>query len=252
MVRIGDFAKMGRVSIKTLRYYDETGLLKPAYTDRSTGYRYYTANQLPLLNRLLVYKSLGFSLDQARELSSEDATASKLRELLENRRNELARRLELEQAQLALVESRINQIEREGRLPIYEVLLKETEPKNAVAVRRTLSNYASLDPILKEIGNALPKSEVEAYGAIWHQCLFSGGEIDCEAFAIVKSPVPLPSGCSSLMLAGGSVASVVYSDADEDPFPQVYRAVLETIDSRDYEVVWPMWELYHEENGSST
>jgi DNA-binding transcriptional MerR regulator len=246
MVRIGDFARMGRVSIKTLRYYDEADLLKPAHTDPATGYRYYSASQLPLLNRLLVYKSLGFSLDQARALASEDAAPSKLRDLLETRRNELTRRLELEQAQLAQVESRIRQIEREGRLPVYEVLLKETEPKQVVTARRTLSNYASLDSLLKDIGAALPKSEVEGYGAIWHQCLFSGGEIDCEAFAIVKSPLPAPSGCSSLVLPGGSVASVVYSDADEDPFPQVYRAVLEAIDSCDYEVLWPMREIYYD------
>ena len=51
MLKIGDFAKLSRMSVKTLRYYDEMGLLKPAQVDRFTGYRYYSFDQLPRLNR---------------------------------------------------------------------------------------------------------------------------------------------------------------------------------------------------------
>ena len=47
MIRIGDFSKLSRVSIKALRFYDETGLLKPVSVDRFTGYRFYEYNQLP-------------------------------------------------------------------------------------------------------------------------------------------------------------------------------------------------------------
>ena len=51
--KIGDFSKLSRVSVKTLRYYDELGLLKPAHVDHFTGYRFYSADQLPQLNRIL-------------------------------------------------------------------------------------------------------------------------------------------------------------------------------------------------------
>jgi hypothetical protein len=64
MMKIGDFSKLSRVSIKTLRYYDEMGLLKPISIDGSTGYRSYAASQLPRLNRILALKDLGFSLQQ--------------------------------------------------------------------------------------------------------------------------------------------------------------------------------------------
>ena len=62
MIRIGDFSKLSRVSVKTLRYYDEMGLLKPLYVDRFTGYRFYEYHQLLRLNRILALKDLGFSL----------------------------------------------------------------------------------------------------------------------------------------------------------------------------------------------
>ena len=48
MLKIGDFSKLSRVSVRMLRYYDEIGLLKPAEIDRFTDYRYYSEAQLPL------------------------------------------------------------------------------------------------------------------------------------------------------------------------------------------------------------
>jgi DNA-binding transcriptional MerR regulator len=240
MVRIGDFARMARVTIKALRYYDAIGLLHPARIDRATGYRYYSPSQLPLLNRILVYKNLGFSLDQTRALIAEGAPAGKMRELLEHRRQELSRQLAIEHAQLGEVESRINQIEREGRRPIYEVLVKRTDPRPAIHLRRTLANYDALDPLLHELAAPLGKSDIEARGAIWHQCLFSGSEIDCEAFVILKN-----AGGASSFIPAGTVASVIYSDTDHDPFPQIYRAVFDTLDAESYEVRWPMREIYH-------
>ena len=239
MVRIGDFARMGRVSIKALRYYDAIGLLHPARIDPATGYRYYSPSQLPLLNRILVYKSLGFSLDQTRALIAQDSPA-RMRELLENRRRELSRQLALEQAQLSEVESRIGQIEREGSRPIYDVLVKHTDPRPTLRLRRTLANYDAVNPLLHELTAPLAKSNIEAQGAIWHQCLFSGSVIDCEAFVILKNP-----GGSSTFIPAGPIASVVYSDTDHDPFPQIYRAVFDTIHSGGYDVRWPMREIYH-------
>src|SRR5262245_24704386 len=69
--KIGDFSRIARVSCRLLRYYDEIGLLKPGSIERDTGYRYYSASQLPRLNRILVLKELGLSLEEiARVLDS--------------------------------------------------------------------------------------------------------------------------------------------------------------------------------------
>ena len=56
MIKIGEFSKLSLVSIKALRYYDEMDLLKPIEVDRFTGYRYYSASQLPRLHRILALK----------------------------------------------------------------------------------------------------------------------------------------------------------------------------------------------------
>lgn len=65
MIRIGDFSKLSRVSVKALRYYDEIGLLKPVTVDRFTGFRLYEYSQLSVLNRILAFKELGFLLEDS-------------------------------------------------------------------------------------------------------------------------------------------------------------------------------------------
>ena len=62
MLKIGEFSKLSRVSVRMLRHYDEIGLLKPAETDRFTDYRYYTEDQLPTAGRIAALKDMGFSL----------------------------------------------------------------------------------------------------------------------------------------------------------------------------------------------
>lgn len=114
MLRIGEFARVANVSIKLLRHYDEIGLLSAHATDRSTGYRYYSVTQLALLNRLLVYRSLGFSLKEIRRLVRAETSPGDLRDMLTQRRASLAAGISAQRARLDEVEARIAQIDREG------------------------------------------------------------------------------------------------------------------------------------------
>jgi DNA-binding transcriptional MerR regulator len=82
MPKIGDFSKLAQVSVKTLRYYADLGLLKPNSVDRYAGYRYYTPQQLPRLNRILALKELGLSLVQIERLLGEDLPAQELQRLM--------------------------------------------------------------------------------------------------------------------------------------------------------------------------
>jgi len=68
VLKIGEFARVNQVSIATLRHYEKSGLLKPLELDPDTGYRYYSLDQLPRLNRILALKELGFSLEQIAQL----------------------------------------------------------------------------------------------------------------------------------------------------------------------------------------
>src|SRR5262245_57914381 len=104
MFRIGDFSRLSQVSVKALRFYDEVGLLKPTFVDRATGYRYYSANLLLRLNRILVFKELGFSLDEIAMLLAGEPPVDQMQTMLRDKRADLKHRIDRAQAQLAQVE----------------------------------------------------------------------------------------------------------------------------------------------------
>jgi len=143
MFIIGDFARHGRVSVRMLRHYDATGLLRPAHVDPASGYRYYTAAQLARLNRIIALKDLGFTLQQVRDILDEKVGAEELRGMLRLRQVELESALAAARARLVQVESRLRAIESEGHMPTNDVVIK-TVP--AVRVAELTATAASFEP----------------------------------------------------------------------------------------------------------
>jgi DNA-binding transcriptional MerR regulator len=144
--RIGEFAKMGCVSVKTLHHYDEVGLLRPAEVNVSTSYRYYTIDQLSRLNRILALKDLGFSLEQIRAALNENLTPLEMREMLHLQQERLQKRVEEEQARLERVEVRLQLIEQERTRPVYDIVLKPVEPL-LIATTRAVLPLSSETPL---------------------------------------------------------------------------------------------------------
>src|SRR5215207_4170964 len=93
MIKIGEFSKLVQVPVATLRYYDQVGLLKPVEVDRFTGYRYYSASQLPRLHRILALKGLGFSLEQIGAVLAEGLTPEQMRGMLRLRHAPVSQQL---------------------------------------------------------------------------------------------------------------------------------------------------------------
>ena len=142
MFKIGDFSQMGQVSIRTLRLYDELGLLRPAQIDKFTGYRFYTLEQLPRLNRILALKDLGLSLEQIGELLKRDLPVDQLRGMLMLKQAEIEQELQAMQAQMRRVAARLNQIEREGAPPQYDVVIKSVEAQTLASCRRLVPDFS--------------------------------------------------------------------------------------------------------------
>ncbi|MFS8095738.1 MerR family transcriptional regulator [Lentzea alba] len=143
MFTIGDFARLGRVSVRMLRHYDAVGLLYPAAVDPSSGYRFYTAAQLSRLNRLVALKDLGLTLDQVRIVLDEKLSVEQLHGMLSLRRAELRQQILADESRLRRVEARLRAIEREGAMPVDDVVVK---PVPAVRVARLTATAASYGP----------------------------------------------------------------------------------------------------------
>src|SRR5829696_4772259 len=102
MYSIGDVAQLAGVSPRVLRHYDEIGLFTP-HEIGTNGYRRYAPSQLPLLQRILALRDLGFPLDQIGALVGDDISAEQLRTKLRRRQSELHDELEETSRRLAQV-----------------------------------------------------------------------------------------------------------------------------------------------------
>jgi len=244
MFRIGDFSRLSQVSVKALRFYDEVGLLKPTYVDRDTGYRYYSATLLSRLNRILALKELGFSLEEIRQLVEGDLPVDRVRESLQNRRAELARRIERERAQLIEVEAWLAQIDQAGRVPDYEVTIKWVAPRLVASVRDSLSSYADADNLFDELnGHLKHRGAPLERGAIWHTCAGQRRSIDCEAIVFLREPARNAGRARVYELPGATVACVIHQGSDES-CERAYRAARWWIKSHGYAIAGPNREVY--------
>ena len=244
MFRIGDFSKLCQVSVKALRFYDEVGLLKPTYIDRDTGYRYYSATLLSRLSRILAFKELGLSLSEINHLLGGDLPVDRVRELLQKRRAELARKIERERAQLAEVEAWLAEIERAGRTPDYEVTVKHVAPRLVASVRDTLSSYADADKLFDELHSHFKQRGAPLErGAIWHTCAGQRRSIDCEAILFLREPQPPAGRAQIYQLPGASVACVIHQGSDET-CERAYVAARSWIESHGCAIAGPNRELY--------
>ena len=128
MLSIGDFARLGHVSPRMLRHYDELGLLRPVRVDPATGYRSYGVAQLARLHRLLALRDLGLSLDQIRDVLDDEPPLDQLRGMLRIRRAQIEQGLADDQARLRRVEAHLRAIEGSNPMISHDIVLKTTTP----------------------------------------------------------------------------------------------------------------------------
>jgi DNA-binding transcriptional MerR regulator len=155
MFRIGEFSRIARVSGRLLRYYDSIGLFGPQHTDPATGYRYYTAAQLGLLNRILALKDLGLTLDQIARLVSERVSTQEIRGMLTLKKTELERALSEDASRLRHIESRLRQIDEDGALKDYDVVVKSAEAQSYLSLRETFPSMNDVAGRLLEVARAV-------------------------------------------------------------------------------------------------
>src|SRR5512141_1960824 len=164
MIRIGDFSKLSRVSIKALRFYDEMGLLKPIQVDSFTGYRYYEFDQLARLYRILALKDLGFSLEEIGHLLDGGLPIEQMRGMLKLRQAEIRQRVEQEAERLERVDLWLKQIEQEECMSKYDVVIKKVDPVKVASVRGTVPTPPEQGPLWQELGTHLTQQHVQAVG----------------------------------------------------------------------------------------
>ncbi len=246
MFKIGEFSRLSRVPVKTLRYYHEIGLLEPAQIDDFTGYRFYTAVQLTRLNHILALKDLGFSLENIGQMVDDDLSPEQMQRLLQMKRAELAQQIETDQARLTRLESRLKQIKKDAKMPAYEVVVKNVDKMKIASVRDVVANYQSVGSLYEELSGALERQGIAPAGplmAIYYDEGYKEIDVDMET-AVPIIGGSLPQGRVIIReLPGAEMASLVWQ-GPYDEFTLAYQSLMSWIEANDYQIIGPNREIY--------
>ncbi|MFE6526676.1 MerR family transcriptional regulator [Streptomyces sp. NPDC057794] len=243
MFTIGDFARHGRVSVRMLRHYDATGLLRPAHVDPVSGYRYYSAAQLARLNRIIALKDLGFTLQQVRDIVDEKVSPEELRGMLRLRRAELESAMAAAGARLIQVEARLRAIESEGHMPTNDVVIKSVRSVRVAELTATAASFSPEDigpvigPLYDELFRCLDSAGITPTGpGIAYYEDAPEGEGRISVHAAVQVSAPLQDGTFRILdLPPLDQAATIVHRGSMDAVVPTAQALARWIDANDYQ-----------------
>ena len=269
MFRIGEFSRLGQVTIDALRHYDALGLLKPSHVDSFTGYRYYSARQLLRLNRILALKDLGFSLEEIARILQDKLTNDQLRGMLKMQQALAESELQTIESRLNRINARLNYLNMEDNMPAYEVTIKPVAALTVAAIREKIPTIEQVPVRCGEMfdtiagwmaANKLPFGQPmtiyfdESYTRenIDTECSFIIPDAKAAQAATPEAPIVVRELDAVPHMATTIAADEFYKQVDG--LTPAYNALGEWIENNGYRIVGPPREIFHgsPENGDLT
>ena len=145
LYKIGMFAQMNHITVKALRFYEEQGLLLPAYVDGENGYRYYTMNQMAEIQRITALKQAGFTLEEIRLINQGADAAS----LLASKKAALLRKIAELTSQIAVIDGYLSYSASPLDAP---VLIRKIPVVIVASMQKRIDSYDELFSFMPEMG----------------------------------------------------------------------------------------------------
>jgi len=239
--QIGEFADLSGVSAKTLRFYDEIGLLRPASVDARTGYRHYVPQQLEELASILALKNLGVSLAKLRELTAKRASSADRRLALNELKRVVEHSIQTATRSLEWINAALGEIEQTQ--PPIPVVVKRRPAVAIASLRVELDNYAEVSTYEQQLADSVPEEFLATLrGVLWHRCADSGA-LEAEPFVALKKPIPSRIAFERKQLPEATLACA-YSGLDDESSERAYAAIRRWMNVRGYRLAGPKRELY--------
>ena len=238
MFRIGLFSKIGKTTIKTLRYYEKEGLLLPEYTDRETGYRYYTTSQLVKLHRIQGFRQMGLSISEILDLTS----GAEPKSILIKKKNDLEEEIRIREAQCKRLDTFLNK-QLEDEYMNYQAVLKEIPSCIVYSKRIRIPDYDAMFTLIPAIGAEVTKMNPGIECAVPEYCfnVYHDGEyrekdIDMELCEAVTDFGIEGNGITFKRLPDTLVVSVLHKGPYET-IENAYAFIYKWIEESSYETV---------------
>ena len=248
MLKIGDFSKLTRISIRMLRHYDEIGLLKPDSIDSFTNYRYYSAAKLTVANRITALKNMGFSLAVISEIMSQYLDADQLKNYLQVKLAEVKEQAEQTQDKLHLLETAIRRLGKDDTAMKYDVTLKKIPKRYVASLRKIIPTYQDerilWEQMSQETGCALRMANPSYSLAVFHDEGYKESDVDVEIQIAVQGQHKNTGNVIFKTVDTIEAATAVYKGS-YDQINEINEAVAAWISNSGYDYNGPMFCIYH-------
>ncbi|WP_223066101.1 MerR family transcriptional regulator [Paenibacillus caui] len=252
---IGQAAKICNISIQTLRYYNKIGLVKPGYTDKFTGYRYYSNFDVLYIKIVQDMKSLNFSLEEIKAAMKDDSLDNLLTKLEFKHRQTVTEIRQLEQI-AASIAHRKGQIldlkELSSGLKELDVLveLKSYPARQVLSDRRR--SASGMDASIVRFTELYHKAEANGLTpgrlmTIYHENIMTFDRTDAELEYCISVDFPenqAPDEDLGVIPAGEYITALYCGIPNEESCKRIYGKLLEWMDRNHYREVGPAIEQY--------
>ena len=248
MYSIGEFSKIGCISTKTLRYYDEIGLLRPAYVDCENRYRYYEERQVDDILLIAELKTYDLRLEQIRAIM-ENKDAALLEHFLKQRMEQLDRQIEANIRLKQCIEQKVHEIQSGGTIMEQnaEIMVTEKEftPVWVMSQKATIE-ITQVGVVIGKVFEAIFQNGLQPAGPVmtfYHDREFCPENANIE----VAVPIVQRQGMEKIpgvkLLNPGLCASCVWVGAYHK-LGKAYAAIMKWIEENQYEISEPPFDVY--------
>jgi DNA-binding transcriptional MerR regulator len=257
MFRIGEFSRLAQLSVRVLRHYDEIGLLRPAHTDPVNGYRYYTAEQLTDVHRIVALKELGLSLAQVHRLTQQSVSTEELVGILrvEAARAEQARAAA--ERRLRNLEHRLAEVTDTGGPSGIDIVEKSVPALPFLALRVTVADLEEAATLADEVATAGTRLQhTGPVTVLAHDQFFDTEHLDLTLGFTVTGPpeLTLPSGrtlTAGHLPAVERMLSVVHTGQTDTGHRRCHHAIGLWLAAHRCHLAGPGREILHGPTGST-
>ena len=249
MLKIGDFSKLSRISIRMLRHYDEIGLLVPKNIDNFTSYRYYEEDQLPTAERITALKTMGFSLSTIGEIIKNYDNPQALADFLTVKQAEILAQAEEVNYRLQLLDTAIKRLRKDDTAMKYNVNVKTMPERYVASVRKIIPAYNQEGMLWGMLMSETTPLKIQIADncnslAIFHDDGFKESDVDVEVQMTVIGEYKNTENVVFKTVGAMEIASATYKGS-YDQLTAVNHAVATWISDNGYEFDDMMFCIYH-------